>query len=142
MMVMMTLGGWISDWLTGNYGTKFGRRVVPIIGLTVGALLLFLGTLASQSGVAVALMAVAIGFASVCEGPLWSLAIDIGGAQAGAACGILNAGGNIGGFFSPIVTPYVASHEGWASGLCVGCLLVILGALACYFVDLAEQGNS
>jgi MFS family permease len=139
MMVMMPMGGWISDRLTGAYGPKFGRRVVPITGLTAGALLLYLGTIASQSEVAVVLMALAIGCTSVCEGPFWSLAIDIGGAQVGAAGGILNAGGNIGGFFSPVVTPYVASKAGWEWGLYLGGLLVILGAVCCYFLDPVEK---
>lgn len=141
MMMMMPLGGWISDKLTESYGPKFGRRVVPMVGLTSGALLLYLGTVTEQSGLAVALMAVAIGCTSVCEGPFWSLAIEIGEAKVGAAAGILNAGGNIGGFFSPIVTPYVASKAGWAWGLYVGGMLVILGAAACYFVNPVEKRN-
>lgn len=139
MMVIMPLGGWISDRLTRSYGEKFGRRVVPMTGLTLGAILLYLGTIASQSAVTVALMALAIGCTSVCEGPFWALTIDIGRDQTGAAGGILNMGGNVGGFFSPVVTPYVASHFGWTWGLYVGCLFVILGAAACYFVDPGEK---
>jgi MFS family permease len=138
MMVIMPLGGWISDRLTRSYGEKFGRRIVPMTGLTLAAILLYLGTMASE-GVTVALMAVSIGMGSVCEGPFWALAIDIGGEQVGAAGGILNAGGNIGGFFSPVVTPYVALHLGWTWGLYLGSVMVILGAVACYFVNPQEK---
>jgi hypothetical protein len=67
--------------------------------------------------------------------------VEIGGEQVGAAAGILNAAGNIVGFFSPLVTPYVASKVGWACGLWVGALLSILGAVACYFVDLREAAE-
>jgi MFS family permease len=139
MLVMMPLGGWISDWLTRRYGPKLGRRVVPMAGLTMAALLLYLGVTASDSRVATVLLALAIGFASFCEGPFWTMATDIGGPQAGAAGGVLNAGGNVGGFFSPVLTPLVAKYFGWSWGLCTGSVLVILGAAACWFVDAPEE---
>jgi ACS family glucarate transporter-like MFS transporter len=44
MMVMMPLGGWISDRLTGAYGPSVGRRMVPLTALTMAGLLLFVGT--------------------------------------------------------------------------------------------------
>jgi len=139
MLVMMPLGGWISDGLTRSYGPKFGRRIVPLVGLTMGAILLYLGVATSDSGTATVLLALAIGFASFCEGPFWALAIDIGGTQVGAAGGILNAGGNVGGFFSPVLTPLVAKYFGWSWGLYAGSVMVILGALACWFVDASDE---
>ena len=139
MLVMMPLGGWISDWLTRRYGPKLGRRLVPIGGLTIGALLLYLGVSTSDSGAATVQLALAVGFASFCEGPFWTMAIDIGGPQAGAAGGIMNAGGNIGGFFSPVLTPLVAKYFGWSCGLYTGSAMVVLGALACWFVDASVE---
>jgi MFS family permease len=138
MLVMMPLGGWISDWLTRRYGRRSGRRVVPLVGLTTGALLLYLGVSTSDSGAAAILLALAVGFASFCEGPFWATAIDIGGPQAGAAGGVLNAGGNVGGFLSPLLTPLVAKYFGWSWGLYAGSLMVLLGAVACWFVDASE----
>jgi len=142
MLVMMPLGGWISDRLTRSYGPKFGRRSVPLIGLTMGALLLYLGVATADTGSATVLLALAVGFAAFCEGPFWALAIDIGGAQVGAAGGILNAGGNVGGFFSPVLTPLVAKYFGWSWGLYAGSVMVILGAIACWFVDASEEEQS
>jgi MFS family permease len=81
------------------------------------------------------LLSLAIGFSSVCEGPFWSMAIDIGGDDVGSAGGILNTGGNVGGFFAPILTPLIASYAGWSWGLYSGSLMVIAGAVACYFVN-------
>jgi MFS family permease len=139
MLVMMPLGGWISDGLTRRYGPKFGRRIVPLVGLTMGALLLILGVTTADTASATVLLALAIGFASFCEGPFWALAIDIGGTQVGAAGGILNAGGNVGGFFSPVLTPLVAKYFGWSWGLYAGSVMVVLGALACWFVDASDE---
>jgi len=53
------------------------------------------------------------------------------GEQVGAACGILNAGGNIGGFLAPVLTPYIASQAGWSWGLYAGSLMAIVGVLIC-----------
>jgi MFS family permease len=139
MMVMVPLGGWMSDALTRRYGPKLGRRVVPLVGLTIGALLLYLGVATSDSGAATVLLALAVGSASLCEGPFWAMAIDIGGLQVGAAGGIMNAGGNVGGFISPVLTPLVAKYFGWSWGLSAGSVMVVLGAVASWFVDVSAE---
>jgi ACS family glucarate transporter-like MFS transporter len=135
MGIMMPLGGWISDRLTRSYGAKFGRRIVPIAGLTFGAALLYVGTTVSETGAAVVSLSLATGFASWCEGPFWASTIEVAGSQVGAACGILNTGGNVGGFLAPILTPYIASRAGWSWGLYAGSFMAIVGVIACYFVD-------
>jgi ACS family glucarate transporter-like MFS transporter len=140
MLVMMPLGGWISDRLTAAYGPSVGRRMVPGMALTLAGLLLFVGTKTPGSISTVTLLSLAIGFASCCEGPFWSLAIDVGGPRVGTACGILNFGGNLGGFFAPILTPYIASRAGWSWGLHTGSLIVIIGVIACYLIDPSRIG--
>jgi ACS family glucarate transporter-like MFS transporter len=133
--VMMPLGGWLSDRLTRSYGARFGRRAVPLAGLSLASLLLFAGTTASATAAAVLALSLATGFASWCEGPFWASAIEIAGDRVGAAAGILNTGGNLGGFIAPILTPYIASRFGWSRGLYAGSLMAIVGMVACYFVD-------
>jgi ACS family glucarate transporter-like MFS transporter len=140
MMVMMPLGGWISDRLTRAYGPSVGRRMVPFVALILAGLLLFAGTKTAGNMSTVTLLSLSIGFASCCEGPFWSLAIDVGGPRVGAACGILNFGGNLGGFFAPILTPYIASRAGWSWGLYTGGLVVLIGVVACYLIDPSRIG--
>ena len=142
MMVMMPLGGWISDRLTAAYGPSAGRRLVPLTALTLAGLLLLVGTKTSGNMSTVMLLSLAIGFASCCEGPFWSLAIEVGRSRVGAACGILNFGGNLGGFFAPILTPYIASRAGWSWGLYAGALVVMIGVAACYLIDPRQIGES
>src|SRR5882762_1737920 len=60
MLVMMPLGGWISDRLTKSYGARFGRRIVPIVGLSSGAVLLFLATVTPGITLTAALLSLAI----------------------------------------------------------------------------------
>ena len=142
MGIMMPLGGWISDRLTRSYGAKFGRRVVPMTGLGLGGLLLYAGTIVPGTAAAVISLSLATGFASWCEGPFWACAIEVADKQVGAACGILNTGGNIGGFLAPVFTPYIAAQAGWSWGLYSGSLMAIVGVIACYFVDPTDMGNA
>ncbi len=134
-MAMTPLGGWISDRLVQRYGRKAGRRLVPIVGLSLSAILLYLGTNLTVPIAVATLLSLALGFASCSEGPFWASAIDVGGREVGAACGILNTGGNLGGFLAPVVTPYIASHVGWSWGLYFGSMVVMVGVLAWFFID-------
>ena len=139
MAVMMPLGGWISDRLSRSFGTRIGRRAVPMVGLSLGALLLYVGTIASGTTATVLSLSLATGFTSWCEGPFWAAVIELAGEQVGAACGILNTGGNAGGFLAPILTPFIASRAGWSWGLYSGSLVALMGVVACYFVNLAGE---
>ena len=67
MGIMMPLGGWISDCVTRSRGAKSGRRAVPMIGMTLGAVLLYAGTIVPGTAAAVISLSLAIGFASWCE---------------------------------------------------------------------------
>jgi MFS family permease len=128
-------GGWISDRLCMRFGRKVGRRAVGIVGFMSAALLLYLATrLTAPISVATA-VSMAMGLAATTEGPFWASAIDIGGSDVGAACGILNAGGNAGGFLAPLITPLVASFAGWQWGLYLACLIACGGTLMWLLVD-------
>jgi len=54
----------------------------------------------------------------------------------GGASSILNTGAQIGGFFAPILTPYIASRAGWSWGLYAGSIMALTGVLAIYFADV------
>jgi ACS family glucarate transporter-like MFS transporter len=134
-MVMMPLGGWISDRLTARYGRKKGRRIVPLATMALSAVLLYVGAGGLGTAATVAALSLAFGFSESAEGAFWASAIDFGQGQAGAAGGMMNSGGNLGGILAPILTPWVASYLGWTAGLYFGCLMVILGMAAWFFID-------
>ena len=80
-----------------------------------------------------------MGFATCSEGPFWAVAIEISGEHVGAACGILNTGGNLGGMLAPVLTPMIAAHFGWAGGLYFGSLMVLIGMLTWLLVDPSKK---
>lgn len=134
-MIMTPLGGWVSDRLAERLGRKAGRRMLPIVCLSASAILLVIGiNLASPLAVA-AVLALSFGLASSTDGPFWACAIDVGGKYVGAAGGTLNTGGNLGGFFAPVVTPFIASYFGWSCGLYVASAMMAAGAMLWFAID-------
>ena len=137
--VMTPLGGYVSDRLVERYGHKIGRRIVPIVCLTVSAFLLCVGVNMTQPFVVAACLSLALGFASASDGPFWATAIDLGRKNVGASSAIMNTGGNVGGFLAPIVTPLIAGYAGWSWGLYFGSGVVLIGVVAWFLIDPAES---
>ena len=132
--VMSPLGGWISDRLVARYGRKSGRRIIPITCLAVSGVCLCIGINLADPVAAVALLALSFGLAACSDGPFWAAAVDIGGPHSGACCGVLNAGGNVGGI-APLVTPWIASRMSWSAGLYFAVLVLYLGVGAWFLID-------
>jgi ACS family glucarate transporter-like MFS transporter len=133
---IMPLGGLVSDRLTRIYGPQFGRRLVPIVGLTLSAIFTYAGTVSSGIVAVVALLSLAFGLAACCEGPFWASVTEMAGEHVGGASSILNAGAQVGGVFAPILTPYIAARAGWSWGLYAGSLFALSGVVAIYFADV------
>jgi len=140
--VMTPVGGWLSDRLVRTLGKKLGRPMVPAGGMLLGSLLLFSGMQLSRPGAVGALLALSFGLASCSDGPFWAATIDAGGENAGAACGVLNTGSNIGGFIAPVLTPFIASLAGWSPALYFGCLVAALGVVIWLFIDATPSAVS
>ncbi len=140
MAIMTPLGGWLSDRVGVRLGRRLGRRSVSMAGMGLSAVLLFWG--ASGVGVAatVALLALALGCCTMAEGPYWATAIDLGREKAGASCGIMNTGGNVGGMLAPVITPLIATRFGWAGGLYFASFLVLLGVITWLWVNPERHG--
>ena len=140
MAIMMPLGGWTSDRLIYRLGRRRGARIVPIVGVTLSSVLLFAGAhSAAGPVVTISLLALALGFCATAEGPYWGSAMLVGKDNAGAACGILNAGGNLGGMVAPVVTPMVAARFGWAAGLYVASALVLVAVVVWFWISLESD---
>jgi len=134
-MIMAPLGGWASDRLVERLGRKLGRCIVALLCLTVSAALLAIG-INLTTPIAVALvLALSLGFAAAGDGPLGATVIDMGGKNVGTVSALLNTGGNLGGFFAPVATPFIASYFGWTRGLYAASALMAAGAMLWFAVD-------
>jgi MFS family permease len=138
-MIFAPAGGKVSDLCVRRFGLNRGMRIVPIAALSLSAVILFAALGLRGAEMTGVLMALALGLAAATDGPYWAATINVGGEEAGAACGLLNTGGNLGGFLAPVVTPWIASQFGWSAGLYFGCLVVSLSIAVWFFIDLDRR---
>jgi MFS transporter, ACS family, glucarate transporter len=120
-LIVVPVGGRLSD--------RLGRRVVAMAGFGVAAAALFVGTRAANPYAAIAALSVSVAFLMATEGPFWSSTIHIAGEHAGAAGGIMNMAGNLGGVVSTALVPVLVKNFGWAIALGSGSGLAIVGGL-------------
>jgi len=137
-VVMMPLGGWVTDVLAARLGSKTGMRSISIASILCSVACLFGALQTADTRTMVGLLSLAFGFCSVADIVYWSAAIGIAGPQAGAACGLMNTGGNLGGGIAPVLTPIIAASYGWSAGLYVGGLIAVISVLAWLFIDASK----
>jgi MFS family permease len=139
MAAGMPLGGWLSDLLERAVGTSRGRGIVPMAGMTAGALLLVLGALASEPAWIVFWFALALGAVGASEGPFWATAIELGGRRGGSSAAFFNTGGNLGGMLAPVVTPLIGRQFGWGWAVGVGGAVCLAGVVLWLWIDPSER---
>jgi ACS family glucarate transporter-like MFS transporter len=139
MAAGMGVGGLLSDRLMHMWGYRWGRAAVPIGGMTGSAVLLLVGISVSDPVVIVVCFALALAAIGACEGPCWATAIELGGRRGGAAAGIFNTGGNLGGLLAPTLTPWISGRFGWGWGIALGSIACLLGVGLWLGVDPSER---
>ncbi len=133
-IVMTPIGGWVSDRLIVVLGMRNGRRIVPIAGLTISAILVYIGCNVTGTLPTVVLLCLSLGFAASTDGPYWAAAIDASGKHSGTGGAIFNTGGNLGGMLAPALTPLIAKWAGWSAGLYAGGAVALLGVMVWFFM--------
>jgi ACS family glucarate transporter-like MFS transporter len=146
-LVSIPLGGWISDRLvSGRTGLRWGRRMVPLLGLTAAGVLLALGAHTRSAYLAAGYLALSTALVLSVEGPFWATMMEIAGPRSGSAGGIMNMGSNLGGLVSPALTPLLAAWIGWENALHVAAVLSVVGGLLWFGITPAgtreqEEGD-
>jgi MFS transporter, ACS family, glucarate transporter len=123
------IGGWISDRLVaGRLGPAWGRKIVPLCGLSMAGIFLALAAASRQAYVAAACLALSTALAHCVEGPYWAQMISNAGTRSGAGGGIMNTGSKVGGLISPVLTPAIAATLGWETALDLAAVLCLAAA--------------
>jgi MFS transporter, ACS family, glucarate transporter len=133
------LAGGISDRLSLRFGHRQGRRIVPIVTLLVAAVLVYFGGIVPGPKAAVVILSLGAALTLAAEGPTWASMSEMSGASAGAATGFLNTGSNLGGFFSTLLTPWIAGHFGWPVAFGVASLFSAAAAALWFGVDATHR---
>lgn len=122
---LVPAAGYLCDRLAARHGA-WGRRVVGMTGLGLSAVFLVVGINVASPAQALVGLSLAVGFLLCTEPAYWSTSMDLGGAYAGTAGGIMNMAGNLGGVVSTALVPILVSHFGWPFAFfsAAGCALV------------------
>ncbi len=139
MAVGMPLGGWLTDRLEAAFGTRRGRKIVPMAGMLSGAGFLILGVSARDPAWIVTWFALALGAVGTAEGAFWVTAIEIGRRRGGSAAALLNTGGNAGGMLAPVLTPWIGQLYGWGYAVGLGAMISLLGVLLWLGIETGEN---
>lgn len=123
------IGGALCDRLSVRWGSRAGCRVLGVGGLVLAGALSFVGASAGDAATALVALSLCFGFTQLTEGAYWAAMTRIAGRSTGAACGIMNTGGNLGGVISAPLIPVLVQWFGWEVALSSGALFAGLGAL-------------
>jgi ACS family glucarate transporter-like MFS transporter len=124
-IVLAPLIGVATDRLGRRIGSSRARRRVAVACLLSAAGFVLAGTALPSAVLAVLALSLSSGCINGAEGPFFTTAAALGAPHSGAAAGVLNFMGNLGGVLSIWLVPRMSSAWGWNgtlifwSGVCV-----------------------
>lgn len=122
------LGGFLSDIAVKKYGKKWGRRIVPIIGLGISGICLVVSALTINNTVAIILLSLGMAFMDVTAPVAWAVSMDIGGTRSGSISGAMNSAGLLAAYFSTVSFGYLATNFGYNFPVLLLGIIVMIGA--------------
>jgi MFS transporter, ACS family, glucarate transporter len=131
-------GGALASWFGVRYGVRRGLAIVPLVSLPAAALLQYVAVDAANAYLAVVALALCFGAVELNEGPYWAAIMHVGRADAMAASGLLNTGGNAGGLIATPIVAYLSGHHEWRLAFAIGAAFAVAGAAAWLAVDPAR----
>lgn len=105
-------GGYVSDWLVRRKGEQMGRKVVPVIGLSVSGLAILMAANTAGNPLAVVFLTLGLAFMDVTAPVSWAIATDMGKNSKGAITGAMNMAGLLGGTVTSLGIGYLVQQTG------------------------------
>jgi ACS family glucarate transporter-like MFS transporter len=139
MTLMSPIGGWLSDRAVEHVGTRRGRQSTVWIGMTLSALLLWLGSRTVNNAGAILLLAGAAGFSNFAAPSWWAACIDLAPNHSGSLSALMNTCANSAGGIAPVLTAYIATKFGWTRALDFAALMSFTAGLVWIFVDASNS---
>jgi ACS family glucarate transporter-like MFS transporter len=136
------VGGEINDVLCRRLGDRWGFRGVPLIGLPIAAVALYLAVQAAGPFWAVAALCVAFASIELTEGPYWAATMRVAGTDSMVATGLLNTGGNLGGIVGTPIVAALSARHGWTAAFLTGSACSLLSAALWLWIDPSRHRAS
>jgi ACS family glucarate transporter-like MFS transporter len=129
IVILAPVGGWFSDRAIIRLGKRRGRQIAVWVGMILSALFLSVGAHTANNAGAIILLAGAMGFNIFATSTWWAACIDLAPNYSGSLSAMMNTCGNLGGWASPILTAYIATHLGWTQALDFAAIVTLLAAV-------------
>lgn len=132
-------GGWLSDQACLKWGKKWGRRIVPVLGLFIAGISVISASLLQDNRTAILAMSIGMACMDVTAPVAWAIAMDIGGEKSGTVSGVMNTAGLTGAYLSTISFGYLAASWGYSLPVTLIGIIVLLGALLALKIDATKK---
>lgn len=132
-------GGWLSDMACVKWGKKWGRRIVPMIGLFVAGLCIMGAALVNDNLTAIIALGLGMAFMDLTAPVAWAVAMDMGGSRSGTVSGSMNSAGLMGAYLSTVFFGYLASTYGYYLPILYIGIIVLLGAFIWFKIDATQK---
>ena len=101
------LGGTLSDFLVRRIGLRWGRRLVPLVGLSFSGSFMLFAAFTDSNAIAIVLLALGLAFMDVTVPVSWAVATELGGKDSGAITGAMNTAGQLGATVTSVGIGYL-----------------------------------
>ena len=132
------VGGSVTDALCRRVGIAWGFRLVPLLTLPTAGAMLLTATWSPHAYIAVAALTLAYATVEVNEAAYWAGTMRIAQADTMAATGVLNTGGNIGGWIGIPIVAYLSGHGAWNAAFVIGFVCAVFAAVAWLGIDTSR----
>lgn len=128
-------GGWLSDIACLKYGKKWGRRIVPMIGLFVAGICMISASLIIDNVTAIICLGMGMAFMDLTAPVAWAVAMDLGGTRSGTVSGAMNSAGLTAAYLSTVLFGYLASAYGYYLPVLLIGVIVLMGSFIWLKID-------
>jgi len=123
------LGGMLSDRGMRAFGAPWGRRLVPLVSISLSGIALAIAPGILDNGVSAAVFAAAAGLLYVAAPSFWSTLIDVTRRGTGVLGGAMNASNYLGSALATALLPFLVVRTGWTVGLQLASLAAFVSGL-------------
>ncbi len=136
------LGGVLSDKAVARFGKKWGRRIMPLLGMAMSGICLIAAALSQNDTLAVALLSIGLATMDVTAPVAWAVSMDIGGTQSGTISGAMNSAGLLGAYLNTVAFGYLANTYGYFLPVMLIGGLLLIGAVLWLRIDANYRLNA
>ncbi|WP_420239116.1 MFS transporter [Telmatobacter bradus] len=137
------LGGVLGDKLTHRWGARLALRLIPCVCLTLTAGILAAMAMVHGKVAVVVLSTLGFGVMDLMLPSVWALCLLIGGRLSGAATGMMNTAGQVGGFTCTVLFGYIVRATGsYNAPLWFIATMVLISAILFSLIDCRQHLES